>query len=628
MFTVNSLSSGDRRNSEHTDSCWKMSHLEGGKVSAALLQKHLQKEFLRLLDKCDGEKLIMWDMELSGPMGQIATNKLLKEHNVMKMLKFTPGKLPIPSTTKSVIFIARAEEHLMDIIASNLREEQRCASVSKDFYLFFVPRRTKLCMIRLEEKGVLGTLNVEDLECDIYPFDYDLLSMEVGSAFRDFFLDKDPTYIYQAAEALMTLQSLYGMIPKVLGKGQAAFQLHSLMKRLAQEPRTPPPSVSQIDQLVLIDRSVDLISPLATQLTYEGLIDEIFKINCTTVTLPAEEFDESDDRHNGIMAGTKKVILNSGDEIYSDIRDKSFSAIGPYLDKKTKHITSTFREKISAEKSMDELKEFVTKLPDMKASKRSLEIHLSIAKLIRKYVDSDEFLESLNLEQSLLLGSDTDKVQQHIEDLIARQAPLLKVLRLICLQSGTNSGLKPKVLEYYKREIVQTYGFHHILTLTNLEDSGLLTIQNSRSYSTLRRLLKLTDEDDSETMPNDISYVHSMYAPLSVRLIQVLLKIGSWSGLRDVMMQVPGPFIDSSQPISSSNKRRNSVGSEASSQNDSKKIVLVFFLGGCTFAEISALRFIGQQEENNIEFMVATTKIINGNSFLEELSEPLDPSTY
>ena len=33
-----------------------------------------------------------------------------------------------------------------------------------------------------------------------------------------------------------------------------------------------------VDCLLLIDRNVDLITPLLTQLTYEGLIDENFKI--------------------------------------------------------------------------------------------------------------------------------------------------------------------------------------------------------------------------------------------------------------------------------------------------------------------------------------------------------------
>ena len=37
----------------------------------------------------------------------------------------------------------------------------------------------------------------------------------------------------------------------------------------------------QIDCLFLIDRNVDMITPLCTQLTYEGLIDEVFGIhNC------------------------------------------------------------------------------------------------------------------------------------------------------------------------------------------------------------------------------------------------------------------------------------------------------------------------------------------------------------
>ena len=36
--------------------------------------------------------------------------------------------------------------------------------------------------------------------------------------------------------------------------------------------------VPEIDNLVLIDRHVDMITPMCTQLTYEGLIDEMFGI--------------------------------------------------------------------------------------------------------------------------------------------------------------------------------------------------------------------------------------------------------------------------------------------------------------------------------------------------------------
>jgi hypothetical protein len=44
-----------------------------------------------------------------------------------------------------------------------------------------------------------------------------------------------------------------------------------------QESRIFPPH-SEYDSMIIIDRSVDLVTPMCTQLTYEGLIDEIYGI--------------------------------------------------------------------------------------------------------------------------------------------------------------------------------------------------------------------------------------------------------------------------------------------------------------------------------------------------------------
>ena len=48
-----------------------------------------------------------------------------------------------------------------------------------------------------------------------------------------------------------------------------------------------------------------------------------------------------------------------------------------------------------------------------------------------------------------------------------------------------------------------------------------------------------------------------------------------------------------------------------------RRIVLVMFLGGVTFAEIAALRFISSRPEVNCAFLVTTTKLINGASLLD-----------
>lgn len=580
-------------------------HLSGGKVNIALLQDHLRKKILYLIDKCNGPKAIVWDEALAGPVGLICKYKILLDHDVSRMYPLKFGKLPV-TNVNNIIFISRPQIHLMDMIADIVHEEER-SGIRKYCYLFFIPRRSQLCEKRLKTKGVFGNFSlIEDLPCDIFPFDSDVLSMEVETTFKEFYLEKDPTSLYQAAQAIMTLQELYGVIPKVTGKGAAASHVWKLLGRLDLEPRTYP-STSHIDHLILLDRTVDLLTPLATQLTYEGLIDELFEIKNTTAHFPSENFDTEDEKD--IMSDKKQVILNSADELFAEIRDKNFLAVGAVLSKRANMIKSELEER-SGMGSVEQMKVLVAKLPHILAIKKSLGIHTPIAELIKQVTDSSEFLDSLQLEQELMLGVDTDKIQSHIEDCIAHEQPLIKVLRLICLQSATNSGLKQKVLEYYKREIIHTYGFEHILLLTNLEDAGLLKVQQgSRSYTVLRKTLRLTVEDGSEVAPVDINYVHSIYAPLSVRLVQHIVRNGGWGNLTDVLSLLPGPNLDVTQPGPySQNRRRASVGSQTSSINDSPKVVLVFFLGGCTYAEISALRFLSQQEDSNVEFVVATDR--------------------
>lgn len=106
--------------------------------------------------------------------------------------------------------------------------------------------------------------------------------MELGGAFKEFYLENDPTCLYQVAQAIQSLQRLYGKIPKVTGRGPAANKVWELMQRLNREEEDVKTDAVQpplIEHLLLLDRSVDLLSPLVTQLTYEGLIDEIFSIN-------------------------------------------------------------------------------------------------------------------------------------------------------------------------------------------------------------------------------------------------------------------------------------------------------------------------------------------------------------
>ncbi|KAG7196607.1 hypothetical protein KM043_013095 [Ampulex compressa] len=602
-------------------------HLSGGRLNVALIQEQARKQLLCLLEKCDGTKAIIWDQSLAGPIGLVATYNLLEEHDVVKMYPLYGGSLSVPTNIVNIIYITRPQLGLMDLIAENVHEEEG-KRPRREFHLFFVPRKSLLCQKKLQNRGVFGSFTlIEEFKCDLFPFDNDLLSMELSGSFKEFYLENDPTCLYQVAQAIQGLQRLYGKIPKITGRGPAANKVWELLERLNKEEEDSKemsmPS-NTIQHLLILDRSVDLLSPLVTQLTYEGLIDEIYGIKYNTVQLPARKFHDSNDSPTTISLNEKEqIILNSGEELFAEIRDKNFNGVGPALRRKAKVISSQFDER-HGDKSVQEIKQFVARLPHMLATKQSLARHTTIAEMIKEETDSTSFLESLQVEQELLNCIDTDKPNAYIEDMIAQQQPLLKVLRLLCIQSLTNSGLKPKLLDYYKREIIQTYGYQHLPTILNLEKSGLLKHQQSgRPYTVLRKALRLTVEDESEITPKDISYVHSIYAPLSIRLAEHLVQPPGWQGLNDVMGLLPGPTISNVPDSNTSVARRNSITSE-DSNSEPPKLVMVFFIGGCTFAEISALRFLSQQEDLNVEFVVGTTKLINGNTFLTSLMEDLE----
>ncbi|XP_057277258.1 vacuolar protein sorting-associated protein 33A isoform X2 [Pezoporus wallicus] len=487
-------------------------HLSSGRVNLTALREAGRRELREFLDKCAGSKAIVWDESLTGPFGLIAQYSLLKEHEVEKMFTLKPGRLP-QADVKNIIFFVRPRLELMDIITDNVLREDRGRSPQRDFHILFVPRRSLLCEQWLKEQGVLGSfIHREQYSLDLIPFDGDLLSMEAESAFKECYLESDQTSLYHAAKGLMTLQALYGTIPQIFGKGECARHVANMMIRMKREfPGSQNSIFPVFDTLLLLDRNVDLLTPLATQLTYEGLIDEIYGIQNTYVKLPPEKFAPKKQGEGGkdLPTEPKKLQLNSAEELYAEIRDKNFNAVGSVLSKKAKIISAAF----------------------------------------------------------------------------------------------------------------ETYGYEHILTLNNLEKAGLLKPQTGgrNNYPTIRKTLRLWMDDVNEQNPNDISYVYSGYAPLSVRLAQLLARPG-WRSIEEVLKMLPGPHFEERQQLP--------TGLQKKRQHGENRVTLVFFLGGVTYAEIAALRFLSQMEDGGTEYVIATTKLINGTTWMKSLMEKLEPAPF
>lgn len=59
----------------------------------------------------------------------------------------------------------------------------------------------------------------------------------------------------------------------------------------------------------------------------------------------------------------------------------------------------------------------------------------------------------------LIAGVDLAAQENSIRELLNQEAPLRTILRLLCLYSVISGGLKPKVIEEFKRDILQVRQF-------------------------------------------------------------------------------------------------------------------------------------------------------------------------
>merc|ERR1711862_628466 len=185
----------------------------------------------------------------------------------------------------------------------------------------------------------------------------------------------------------------------------------------------------------------------------------------------------------------------------------------------------------------------------------------------------------------------------------------------------------------------------------NLEKLGLIKRSNtltwtadtsSSSFRALRTLLILVNADVSTTDPTDFAYVSSGYAPLTIRLLQAASQ--GWAGKQDALRELPGRLIDVLQEysipdtlneaikrcgnsligyklaskITPNNTNPNST-LDSNNNKEEKPVVIVYFVGGVTYVELAAIRFLNQRVNFPFEILCCTTKIFNGTTLLQSL---------
>ena len=375
------------------------------------------------------------------------------------------------------------------------------------------------------------------------------------------------------------------------------------MEEEEQEAITSHP-LSEIQELIVLDRELDLVTPLCTPFTYEALLDQVLGIQNSTpysdLLKVSPRILEKDDTDREIQ-----LLLTSADTVFQEIRDLNFCVLKPLLLEKLNFIDMTYKEK-DQQRTIDELTKYMKKFKQAHKEAASVQNHLNLAIYITSETTKNAFFnQTLDVEHAIIMGESDNSTFDYIERMIGQMEPLTTVLRLLCLLSVTQNGIKAKLFDFFRREIVQTYGYEHLLTLYNLERTGLLRKQESKSnWNQLKQNFRLIFEDVDQRQPNDIAYAYAGYAPLSLRLIEALYRTG-WKN--QPVAALPGEYFYGTLAVDDVEREQK------------KPVVLLFFVGGVTFAEVAAIRYLNKVPGAEREFIVASTHLISSNSFLKAL---------
>ncbi|KAF6033143.1 VPS33B [Bugula neritina] len=321
--------------------------VEGKLPNLDSLKKLVRDDLRRILESKHGAKDLFIDPTLMKPIDRIANVKFLQDHGVEKIYKIDSSK-PVQGNRER-FYITRPKVISIKYIVEQMKAE-KSAGQDRHYTIVMVPRSLYICEKILEQNGVFGWVTIETLSFNLLPIDKDILTIELDFFYSSYFLHHDETWLHTAASALVALQQEFGKIPNFYAIGQAAKSTWQLSQTLLDCGPDITGVPKQIGHVILIDRDVDLVSPLCSQVTYEGLLDDIFGIQCGVV-----QFDKSVTGADNVM----KVPLNSDDWLFQEVRNKHFSTVFKELSAKAKDLQKSYDKK--DEMSVAQMKDFVAK---------------------------------------------------------------------------------------------------------------------------------------------------------------------------------------------------------------------------------------------------------------------------
>ncbi|XP_032643544.1 syntaxin-binding protein 2 isoform X2 [Chelonoidis abingdonii] len=356
-------------------------------------------------------------------------------------------------------------------------------------------------------------------------------------------------------------------------------------------------------QLLIVDRSFDLVSPLLHELTYQAMAYDLLGIENDTYKY--ETTGTSDSRE-------KEALLDEDDELWVQLRHMHIADVSM----KVTELLHTFSEsrKLTTDKAnIEDLSQMVRNLPQYQKELNKYSTHLNLAEqCMRHFKGSAEKL--CGVEQDLAMG--TDMYGGTIKDPMKIIIPIL---------------LDPSVQAYDKIRIILL----HIL-------------KNGVSWETLRKMIQdacIQQQSDiiqnMELLDTSLMLGSGQLQPKRKVRLESTYQLSRWTPrLKDVMEDIIEdrldrelwPFVSDPVPSTSSQAAVSTYfghwhKNKPAAENPMGLRLLIYVLGGVSMSEMRCAYEVTQASEGKWEVVIGSSHILTPKRFLDDVQtlNPLVP---
>ena len=563
-------------------------------IDLYIFKEHTCQSFLKILDSLPNkEKTLIIEKSCIFKINYIASPKQLTEKKVTKNFLFEP-KEDFISLTPILIYIIPSSIELLKIIEKHILINNKI-----EFHIIFIPKITIECSNFIETSKNKSFYHIHNLNIDMYALDYDIISLEDNFSFKNIYCNNNYECLSCLKRVIYKLESAFGKIKHRYSKGPLAQKLHKI---LSEEKSTfDNNKENEILSCFIFDRSVDMVTPFCTNYIYEALLDDYFGINFNSIKVSPKILEKD------LKQEFVKIDLSRKDKFYTTIKDFHFSKIVKYLPEKLRARTEFLKEGKTRTNDAKKLYEDLVNAKRVQEEDEPLKNNINLADYISKNKQIPIKTLYMNFESNLLLGIFPDRLHDFIDDELSKKSDKYNILRILCLESIIHGGIRYKFYEQFEKDFLNTYGYKNIFLWKNLEKIGVLKTQdNNLFYSTALTELNLIFSDVDVINPNDSSYVYGGYCPIIIRLIEKVFSQG-WGTIKETIKKIPG---ETNFPVDES---------ELLNENEDVKYFLVVFIGGITYGELAAIRYLNKFYKNK-KFFVLTTSMINYKNIFDSLS--------